>query len=659
MDTERLKNGCFYINLQKTSCFPGGLNRYLTMKQKAERKIIQKSRKKIPQKPDYLERFVFPVSLFLFAFLLYGNTINHDFALDDDIVTRKNIYVQKGFEGIPMLFSKGFLYGFNQRNDQSYRPISLLSLAVEKQMFGGTPGVHHFFNIFFYALGCIALYFLFRSLFKQYSAWIPFVITLLFTAHPIHTEAVANIKSRDEVLNMLLLVLTLLKVVQFTDSNKRGHLITAVVFYFLALLTKEQAIAFLAIIPLTLYFFRNIAFKKIVTTSIPFFLVAGLYMFMRWGILDNVTFDEKMTVVNNTLAGAANMQERVATAILILGRYLLLLIFPYPLSWDYSFNQIPVVPFTSLWALASLALYTALFIYAVIRLRSKDVFSYAILFFFITMMVVSNIFILIGSTLGERFLLTPSIVFCVSLVFILQRLTRAGLSNPMDKTNRVFMGILLAIMMLYSFKTISRNMDWKNNLTLFAQGVVSSPNSARAHASYAFTCKTAALEAPDAGTKVKYLELARHHFNRSLEIYPGYGYTLYNLAVMEYELGNKDTAKALYIRALKEDPRDLNVLNNLSVIYIQKEEYDNALRYLLQTLAITPTNVALVGNIGAIYQRIGKFEDAIKYDEMALQMSPGHEQAINNLIEIYSRLGNAEKVKQYVAAKTNFAKKTN
>ncbi|MEI7725578.1 MAG: tetratricopeptide repeat protein [bacterium] len=611
------------------------------------------ARKHAPRRTNPLELFVFPSLLFLFAFILYGNTINHDFALDDDIVTRKNIFVQEGFAGIPMIFSKGFLYGFNQRNDQSYRPISLLSLAVETGFFGSKPGVHHFLNILYYALACVVLFLLLKKLFLNYSAWLPFAVTLLFVSHPIHTEAVANIKSRDEVLNLLLLLATLLKLFQFTDTGKKHYLIISAAFYFLALLTKEQAITFLAIIPLTLFFFRKIPVGKILITCIPFFIVAGIYMVMRWAILDSVTFDEKMTVVNNTLAGAANMQERLATAMLILGKYMLLLLFPHPLSWDYSVNQIPVVTFFNPWVIGSLLLYTTLFIFSIIKVKAKNIFSYSFLFFILSMSVVSNIFILIGSTLGERFLLTPSVVFCISLIFIILRMTRTDLSSHLAKPGPVFQGAIISILVLYSYKTISRNMDWENNLTLFSQGVVSSPNSARAHASYAFSCKSAALEASDMETKVKYLNLARVHFNRSLEINPTYSYTLYNLGVMEYETGNKDAAKALYVKALKEEPRDLNVLNNLSVICIEKKQYDEALTYLLQTRAITPGNSTLLGNIGAVYQRKGKFEEAIQYDEMVLQIDPGNGQVLGNLIEIYSMLGNTEKANYYIKAKDN------
>src|ERR1700719_427641 len=86
------------------------------------------------------------IGLAIFTFILYGNSIGNNYTLDDDIITRHNDFVQQGIHGIGHIFSKGFLYGFNRANDQSYRPVTLTSIAIEKQFFGNNPHVHHFFN---------------------------------------------------------------------------------------------------------------------------------------------------------------------------------------------------------------------------------------------------------------------------------------------------------------------------------------------------------------------------------------------------------------------------------------------------------------------------------------------------------------------------------
>src|SRR3989304_5494123 len=68
------------------------------------------------------ERFI-SVFIFVFSFLLYANTLNHSYALDDDVVYLKNRDVQAGFSGIKNILNHSFIYGFTGHNDQSYRPV--------------------------------------------------------------------------------------------------------------------------------------------------------------------------------------------------------------------------------------------------------------------------------------------------------------------------------------------------------------------------------------------------------------------------------------------------------------------------------------------------------------------------------------------------------
>ena len=274
------------------------------------------------------QKYVLPAVVFAFAFLLYSNTLNHSHAIDDDIVTGNNVFVQKGFSGIPGIFSKGFLYGFNGANDQSYRPVSLFSFAVEVGIWGDNPKSHHYFNVLWYSIACLVLFLLLKRMFKNHSVWLSLVIALLFAAHPVHTEAVANFKSRDEVLMLLFLTSALLNLIRYTVSRKYIDMAWSFIFFFLAMLTKEQAVTFIAIIPLFLFFFTGSSYKRIVILILPFLAATGLYIFIRAHILDTMTFADKMNILNNALVAAPNTAA-LATAILILGKYLALL-FPHP-----------------------------------------------------------------------------------------------------------------------------------------------------------------------------------------------------------------------------------------------------------------------------------------------------------------------------------------
>ena len=146
--------------------------------------------------------------LVIFSLLLYSNTIGFEYVLDDGIVTTKNRFVQAGWAGIYDIFTHGYLYGFNGMNNQSYRPIALATMAIEKAIFGNSPIISHFFNTLFFAFGVGLLFTFFTKIFQQKNKYLPFVAALLFAAHPIHTEVVANIKSRDELLAFCFMLLS-------------------------------------------------------------------------------------------------------------------------------------------------------------------------------------------------------------------------------------------------------------------------------------------------------------------------------------------------------------------------------------------------------------------------------------------------------------------
>jgi len=113
-------------------------------------------------------------------------------------------------------------------------------------------------------------------------------------------------------------------------------------------------------------------------------IVTAVYIFIAWSVLDVFTFHSKLTVENNSLVAAATLSDRLATTLLIFGRYLLLLFYPHPLSFDYSYNQIPVVSFTTAGVIITLLVFIAWGCYAVLRFRKKDLYSFSFFYFMIT-----------------------------------------------------------------------------------------------------------------------------------------------------------------------------------------------------------------------------------------------------------------------------------
>ncbi len=157
-----------------------------------------------------------PLILFGLCFLIYGNTIFNEYAIDDPIVTNNPI-IAKGIRAIPEIFTTR--YRIQGQYNYGYRPIVKSSFALQYQLFGENPHVGHFFNVLFYSLTIIFLYLLLRKLLREYDKILPLIITLLFAFHPIHTEVVASLKNREEIFSFLGSLVALYFFIRFSESK--------------------------------------------------------------------------------------------------------------------------------------------------------------------------------------------------------------------------------------------------------------------------------------------------------------------------------------------------------------------------------------------------------------------------------------------------------
>src|SRR6185437_14769362 len=150
--------------------------------------------KAAPAAKGWSLNFKLALLLGVFSILVYANTIRNGYVLDDSSVITENTIVVKGISAIPELLTTPYRRGFFVTSNDLYRPLSLVMLAVEYEFFGMNPAPNHFINTLFFA-GCVILLFFFLDkLFERKRTAVAFIAALLFAAHPIHTEVVANIK---------------------------------------------------------------------------------------------------------------------------------------------------------------------------------------------------------------------------------------------------------------------------------------------------------------------------------------------------------------------------------------------------------------------------------------------------------------------------------
>lgn len=307
--------------------------------------------------------------LFVVAFGFYANSFSNEYALDDEAVIQRNEFVQKGFSGIgKILTTDAYDSYYRQSNSNQhlsggrYRPLSIVLFAIEHQLWGDSPQAMHFVNVLLYICCILAIFYFLRAyLFRKTPCGedVAFIASLLFAIHPLHTEVVANIKSSDEMLSLIFIMLTFIFSIRFRETKKAGSLVIALLSLFLALFSKEYALTLVFLLPLLfmVYFKERVGVS--VKASLPYYAIILLYFLIRIAAIGFPHQQRELDVLNNPYLFATPMQK-MASEFFILGKYLYMLFFPYPLASDYGYAQIPYHSFSSPLVWLSIFAYAAI-----------------------------------------------------------------------------------------------------------------------------------------------------------------------------------------------------------------------------------------------------------------------------------------------------------
>ena len=606
------------------------------------------------------KKLIIKLSLFiaLFSFILYSNTLKHGFVLDDNSVLKENKLTQEGVSALKTIFVNSYREGYGNNENNLYRPLTKAMFAIEWQLSPDNPHFHHLINVLFFSLACVLL-FLVLLKYTKINIYILFITVLLFAAHPIHTEVVANIKSRDEISSMVFILLSLLCISKYLSGNKLLPAILSLVCFFLALLSKESAIVYVALAPLFIYFFTETSIKSILKITGSLAIVAVMYIVLHIKILGSIGI-KIIPVIDNSLLAAPNFIQQKATAIYILGKYLLLLIFPHPLSCDYSFNTIPTVTPGNIGFIIALAVHIFLLYYAIKKFKEKNILSFCILFYFISIAMASNIFMLIGTHLAERLLFFPSIAFCLALVYLLCKLFKIDVSNLkaafITSKNSVLIVIVAFLFIAYSAKTFSRNKDWKSDTTLFGKDIKTVPNSAHMLFYYANNMTYQdSLDAVIPEVREVRLTKALESINKALAIYDLFP-DAHNVAGrIYYAQKNYDAAYKSYSRASMMSPGKGIYHNNVGTSLFALGKYPEAKVEFEKAFELDKYYAEAVFNTGSAYGAMGEayknkgdkenatkmFNSAIEHFQKAISMKPNYKSAYQFIGMTYRNMGDS------------------
>jgi protein O-mannosyl-transferase len=586
------------------------------------------------------------------AILLYANTLNHGYVLDDYSVIKENRLTKQGWGAFPEVFKKSFRYGYITTQDELYRPLPKATFAAEWAIAPDAPGFAHFMNILLYALTGMLLFLTLRKYLKG-DLLIPFIASILFIAHPIHTEAVANIKSRDEIMSLFFSLGAMSLVFEWLRRRKTKWLIAGVFSFFLALLSKESGITFLAVFPLAIYFFTDAPLKKNLTVVLWMAVPVVIFVLLRQNVLAGslkTTFSE----VDNILVAAPNGATRFATAIFILLLYLKVIFFPHPLVIDYSYKQIPIIEMGDWRFLLSLLVFATLIFIAARGFKKKKPISFAILYFFITISIFSNILILIGTSFGERLMLIPSLGFCLALAILGARVFPAvqiQWTSVKDFfiANAKLMALCAVVLVLYSFKTIDRNKDWKDNYTLFAHDVKISTKSAHMHNYFGnLLSKPQQLDRIDSMDIVLTYDTAITELKKAIEIFPKYADCYNQLGLIYYKKKLYKEAFDNYTLAIKYNNTNAVFHNNIGTLFFDTGDLNNALQAIQKAVALDPHYTDALANLASTYGTMKDYDNALIYLHRCIKEDPNYANAYYFLSITYGFKGDKQNQEFYM-----------
>lgn len=598
--------------------------------------------------------------LVIIGCVFYTNTLYNEYALDDGIVIQKNEYVQQGFRGIPKIMSTdaydSFYKQMNARQQLSggrYRPLSVVTFAVEQQFFGTKKiaqitentgsvsdnektlaSVRHLLNVVFYILSVVLLlYFLRNYIFTEAPA-VAFIASLIFLIHPLHTEVVANIKSRDEILSFLFIILTLLLALQYKQTSQKKYLLVGVLSYFLALLSKEYAITLLLLLPMLLYIVKKFSIKESLLATIPYFAVAAVYLYIRFSIVGKGGAIANPDVLNDPFKYATST-EALATKIELLNHYLKLLFYPHPLSSDYSYNTIPYLNFSDIRVWFAVSVHLGLVAAVFVLFFKRNILSFAIAFYLLHVFLVSNLVMDLGATMGERLIYHSSFGFSIAVAVMLYALyNKLKISLPIKQS--IAAVAVLAVTTASAVIVIKRNADWKSDTTLFIADAQTVPNSALVNGNAGKAYIDLSEKPENKAQETELLKKAIYHLHRAVTIHKEYVNGYLNIGVAYFKLKQYDKALECWETAKRIYPNNPFLKRNIklmaSVYYndamkIGREQPQEARKLIEKATELDPANADYWYNLGGVNYTMGDFTAAQKAWVKTLQLHPNHQDA--------------------------------
>ena len=532
--------------------------------------------------------------LLLCAACVYANTLLNGFTQDDlGYIVRNTQVTDPSWHSLLAA----------HKTSNVFRPLTFATYALDWKVAGGVALGFHAVNLVLHALVSCLVFILVQALLRDsaHARTIALAAALLFAVHPIHTEAVAAIVGRAELLAAGFLILAWILHLQDRE-------LPALLCFILALLSKESAAVFLPLVLIGDY-----ATGKWKTWS-RYLRIAGVtivYLAVLWQIQGGRFGPADISVIDNPLVEIPAMQ-RILNALRVAWKYVGLQLYPATLSADYSYNQIPVygaLRYTLPAAIAT-ALVCAAWLWAAAKRYRRLVLAGGI--YAAAFAITANILKPIGTIMAERLVYLPSLGFCLFVAL--------GWNWLWQRGKTIALGLALIAIAVLGARTVVRNSDWQDNRTLAVAQMRAAPNSVKTHQNMALVYMDQ-----------KRFDLAQRELEIELQIYPRNPIGLATYGLLESWQGNYDDAgrkmEQAFYTMRRDDPAYDEIAVNLAALYIKTDHIDGALDLLNREIAKSPRYGPAWANRALARYKRGETDGARADAETALRLDANNRDA--------------------------------
>lgn len=548
------------------------------------------------------------VFFIVFAFILYGNTIQNNYAIDDDFVTRNNI-TTKGLSSIKTIFTTPYSSDEDGKGFE-YRPIVKLSFAVEHAMFSVNPHTSHFFNVLLYGIVLILLFKVLIKIFNEEKSTYLFFTVIVFAMIPSHTEVVASLKNRDILLCYLFSMIGFLQFNNFLNSKKIVFLFTGIIAMIAAFFSKFDVLPLLFTFPILLFKKGTYTVKNSLIT-----IVIILLIYHGRGIIEDsmiIKSTERTDYFNyeNPLYFNNPLHLKLAVLLNSSGFYVNLLLMPHKLSSYYGYNTIPIFEYISYYSILGL-IGSVLLVYGIIKFYKtpKHPIFVGCLFMISSISMYLNFIIPVPGIVADRFSFFASTGFAIIVSHLILLLINKKSKNTKDFSYKM-MATFFILFFIQFVIIFNRNKEWKDLITLISYDVKKYPNSLKLNVLYSNELISTVTKNNNNLTPAecsKNINLAKEYLKKAYNIDSSY-YNIYNsLGFIEMSIQNNPNGALLWLKkSYQYNPTKFETTLNLGLCYEKLKIQDSALTYFSKAVVIKPNDKKLNDYLENYLQSINK-----------------------------------------------------